>query len=468
MNNIPRSEYPRPGFVRESYINLNGEWDFEFDFGNSGIARKMFEPQAEYTKKIVVPFCPESKLSGVCFKDFMHSVWYRRTVNLTKGEGRTLLHFEAVDYQANVWVNGKAFAPHIGGYTGFVLDITDAVADGENVIVLNAVDLMIPGVQPRGKQSELYYSHNCDYTRTTGIWQTVWIEQVAQTYIEKVKVRTADLGGIINCDLTLNGDIADTEIQLTAYYGGREVGSASADASCNTVNVTLAVDEVHLWEVGSPELYDLEYTLIKSGKVIDEAKGYFGLRTVSLRDGAICLNNKKVFQRLVLDQGFYPDGIYTAPTDADLVHDIELSMAVGFNGARLHQKVFEQRFLYHADQMGYLVWGEFPNWGSDHTKIESLPPVIQQWLEEIDRDYSHPALVGWCPYNETWNVNGAQQDNAVLSSIYYITKAADNTRPCIDTSGNFHVVTDIYDIHEYTQDAKQLREWLEKDRKSVV
>ncbi len=461
MNTIPRSEYPRPDFVRESYLNLNGEWEFEFDFGVSGVARRMYEPQAEFTKKITVPFCPESKLSGIAYKDFMRSVWYRRTVTLTKGSGRTLLHFEAVDYQATVWVNGKKFKPHVGGYTGFVLDITDAVIDGENRLVVNAVDLMIPGVQPRGKQSEEYYSHGCDYTRTTGIWQTVWIEQVAATYIKNVKVRTADLGGVINVDLALAGDIADVQVQLTAYYGGREVGSAVADAASNTVNVTLAVDEVHLWEVGKPELYDLEYALVKGGETVDFAKGYFGLRTVSLRDGAICINNKKVFQRLVLDQGFYPDGVYTAPTDEDLKRDIELSMAVGFNGARLHQKVFEQRFLYHADHLGYIVWGEFPNWGSDHTKIESLPPFMQQWLEEIDRDYSHPALIGWCPYNETWDRDGARQNDAVLSSIYYVTKAADSTRPCIDTSGNYHVITDVYDIHEYEQDAAKFKEWLE-------
>ena len=217
MNTIPRSEYPRPDFVRDSYLNLNGAWEFEFDFGVSGVARKMFEPQAAYTQTITVPFCPESKLSGIEYKDFMQSVWYRRTVELTKGAGRTLLHFEAVDYEATVWVNEQKFAPHVGGYTGFVLDITDAVVDGENRIVVNAVDRMRPGEQPRGKQSEEFYSHGCDYTRTTGIWQTVWIEQVAETYIKSVKVRTADLSGIINVDLALAGDIADMQVQLTAY-----------------------------------------------------------------------------------------------------------------------------------------------------------------------------------------------------------------------------------------------------------
>lgn len=455
MTMIPRAEYPRPQFVRDSYINLNGEWDFEFDFGVSGKARKMYEPDAQFTKKIIVPFCPESELSGVCYKDFMNSVWYRRKVELTKGEGRTLLHFEASDYETTVWVNGVEFPKHIGGYTGFVIDITKAVSDGENLIVVNAVDRLFPGTQPRGKQSEEYYSHHCDYTRTTGIWQTVWIEQVANTYISNSKIRTADLSGIINCDVYITGDITDTELQLTAYYDGEEVGTAVADVMCNTVNVSMALNEAHLWEVGNGRLYDLKYELVKGGEVVDTANGYFGLRTVSINKNAMCINGKIVFQRLVLDQGFYPDGIYTAPSDEALVKDIELSLAAGFNGARLHQKVFEQRFLYHCDRLGYIVWGEYANWGTNHTEPYSLGQFAPQWLEEIDRDYSHPSIVGWCPFNETWDMFGRQQYDDVLKNIYLITKAADNTRPCIDTSGNFHVMTDVYDIHEYEQNVEK-------------
>ncbi len=459
-NRIPRCEYPRPQFVRESYINLNGEWEFEFDFGNSGKARKMFADDAVYSKKIIVPFCPESELSGINYKDFMHSVWYRRKVELVKGEGRTILHFEACDYETTVWVNGVEFKKHTGGYTGFAYDITEAIKDGENTIVVNAVDLMIPGVQPRGKQSEEFYSHGCDYTRTTGIWQTVWIEQVGGTYIKNSKIKTADLSGIINCDIAVEGDINDTEIQLTAYYNGEEVGMAVADVMCNTVNLSIALNEVHLWEVGNGRLYDLKYELLKNGEVVDEAKGYFGLRTVSIKDNCMCINGKKVFQRLVLDQGFYPDGINTAPCEEALVKDIELSMACGFNGARLHQKVFEQRFLYHCDRLGYIVWGEYGNWGIDHSDSGALARFIPPWLEVIDRDFSHPAIIGWCPFNETWDWEGRRQADDVLAGIYLVTKAADNTRPCIDTSGNFHVMTDIYDVHEYESNPEKLGEMM--------
>ncbi len=462
-NHIPRSEYPRPQFVRESYINLNGEWEFEFDFGNSGKARKMFSDDAVYTKKITVPFCPESELSGVNYKDFMHAVWYRRKVELAKGEGRTILHFEACDHETTVWVNGVEFKKHIGGYTGFEYDITDAINDGENTIVVNAVDLMIPGVQPRGKQSEEFYSHGCDYTRTTGIWQTVWIEQVGNTYIKNSKIKTADLSGIINCDIAVAGDINDTEIQLTAYYNGEEVGTAVADVMCNTVNLSMALNEVQLWEVGNGRLYDLKYELIKNGETVDTATGYFGLRTVSVKDNCMCINGKKVFQRLVLDQGFYPDGINTAPSEEALVKDIELSLACGFNGARLHQKVFEQRFLYHCDRLGYIVWGEYGNWGIDHSDAGALARYIPPWLEEIDRDFSHPAIIGWCPFNETWDYNGRRQADEVLAGIYLVTKAADNTRPCIDTSGNYHVLTDIYDIHEYEWNPEKFGEMMAKN-----
>jgi beta-galactosidase/beta-glucuronidase len=178
------------------------------------------------------------------------------------------------------------------------------------------------------------------------------------------------------------------------------------------------------------------------------------MRKLTLDDTKMLINDKPVFQRLVLDQGFYPDGIYTAPNDEALVKDIELSLALGFNGARLHQKVFERRFLYYADKMGYMVWGEYGNWGLNHTKSEALEIFMPEWMEAVERDYNSPALIGWCPFNETWNIKGHEQDNNVLKNIYLLTKAMDKSRPVIDTSGNFHVITDIYDIHDYEQNAE--------------
>ena len=211
---------------------------------------------------------------------------------------------------------------------------------------------------------------------------------------------------------------------------------------------TVELDAVKLWDVGQPNLYDVTYTLYVKGTAVDTVAGYFGVRTVELRDHAIYLNGRPVFQRIILDQGFYPDGIYTAPTDGALRRDIELSMELGFNGARLHQKVFEERFLYWADHMGYLVWGEHASWGLDLHKMENLANFGAEWMEIVERDFNHPAIVGWCPFNETWG----GQDPRLLQMMYAITKAMDTTRPVIDTSGNYHVVTDIYDIHDYEQD----------------
>lgn len=204
--------------------------------------------------------------------------------------------------------------------------------------------------------------------------------------------------------------------------------------------LTLALSEKHLWEIGEGRLYDLILTFGD-----DSVKSYFGLRSVGFDGHRFLLNGKSVFQRLVLDQGFYPDGIYTAPSDGELAADVERAAAMGFNGARLHEKVFEERFLYHCDRMGYMVWGEYPNWGLDHTYADSIYSVLPEWLDEVERDFNHPSIIGWCPFNETWDIDGRRQCDEMIASVYRATKAADPTRPCIDTSGSVHVMTDVYE-----------------------
>ncbi len=463
MNSTPRPEYPRPQFERESFLNLNGEWEFEFDFGSSGVERELYKSDSSFSQKINVPFCPESKLSGIEYKDFMRSVWYKRSFNLQKGSGRTLLHFGAVDYECTVWINKTKVGYHKGGYSSFCFDITDAVIDGSNTVCVYAFDPMIIGKQPMGKQSNKFYSAGCHYTRTTGIWQTVWIEQVSDTYIGSVRIDTAQLSGVVNVEAQIVGPLDGVTLELAAFYEGKAAGECTVYADCNTVITTLNLKEAHLWEVNKGGLYEIEYTLKKNGKVIDSAKGYFGLRTVSINNGAICINGVKVFQRLVLDQGFYPDGIYTAPTDGDLKNDILLSQALGFNGARMHERVFEERYIYWADKLGYILWGEFANWGLDCSELESVAATLPEWLETMKRDYSHPAIVGWCPFNETWDFGEkrSRQDPRTLEMVYNVTKSVDRTRPVIDTSGNYHVVTDIFDTHCYEQDPEKLREMLD-------
>ncbi len=440
---IPRSEHPDPQFQRKDWLNLNGEWDFEFDFGNSGLRAGVLEKD-EWSRKINVPFCPESKLSGIEYTDFIAAVWYRKSVTVTETqlEGRVLIHFGAVDYETYLYVNGEEAGYHKGGYTSFTFDITEFLTAGENVIAVNARDDVRDPLVPRGKQSELYNSHGCDYTRTTGIWQTVWLEFVPKAYVKSFKLFPDTVNATLGVSAVVEGEGA---FKAEAFYDGRLVGSFEKTAA-GFVSGDIKLSETHLWEVGCGRLYDLKITF-----GADEISSYFGLRDIRIDGYKVLINGKSVFQRLVLDQGFYADGIYTAPSDEALEKDIRLSLAVGFNGARLHQKVFEPRFLYHCDRLGYIVWGEFGNWGLDYSRDGALEAMLPQWCESVARDFNHPAIVGWCPFNETWDRDGRKQNDELLRIVYRVTKQLDETRPCIDTSGNFHVETDIFDVHDYEQ-----------------
>ena len=444
MINIPRFEHPDPQSERAAWLNLNGEWDFEFDFGNSKKESGIIE-RKDWETKIIVPFCPESKLSGIEHTDFIPAVWYRRSFDITAAqlEGNVLLHFGAVDYETTVYINGKNAGSHKGGYASFKFNITEYLVEGENEIIVHAVDDIRNPLVPRGKQSQLLKSHGCDYTRTTGIWQTVWLEFVPKAYIKSFKLFPDYVNGIIGISAVVEGE---GEFTASASYEGKAMGSFSKAAK-STITGEIKLDEIHQWEDGCGRHYDLELTFGE-----DKVKSYFGLRNIKLDDYKFLINGKSVFQRLVLDQGFYPDGIYTAPNDEALENDIKISMAVGFNGARLHQKVFEKRFLYHCDRLGYIVWGEYGNWGLDWSNQAALAAMLPEWCECVERDFNHPSIIGWCPFNETWDIDGRKQYDEVISTIYKVTKHMDETRPCIDTSGNFHTITDIYDVHDYEQD----------------
>ena len=445
MGSLPRPEHPQPQMERSAWRSLNGAWQFAFDFGRSGLDRH-FERRDALDTTITVPFCPESVLSGVHYTDFIPAVWYARAFTLTPEElsGRVLLHFGAVDYEAHVFVNGEPAGTHRGGYTSFCFDITDLCRAGENRLSVYAEDDNRSGKQPHGKQCESFDSQGCDYTRTTGIWQTVWLEFVPETYIQSVQYYPNITEGTLFVQAKLCG--AGT-FMVQASFEGRPCGEASTRAENGFAAVTLPLSELHLWDVGQGNLYDLTLTFGS-----DSVKSYAGMREVRIEGRRVLLNGRPVFQRLVLDQGFYPDGIYTAPDESALVRDIELSLAAGFNGARLHQKVFEPRFLYHCDRLGYLAWGEMANWGLDYSDPAALEAFLGEWLDAVGRDFNHPSIVGWCPFNETWDREGRRQLDSLLAMVYRVTKQLDPTRPCIDTSGNFHVVTDIYDVHDYEQD----------------
>ena len=451
---IPRAEHPNPQWKRDSFVNLNGKWQFEMDQGKSGEERELYKADS-LSGEIILPFCPESKLSGIGHTDFINCVWYKKALEFSLAElagKRVILHFGAADFETKLWVNGKKIGfPHVGGYVSFEYDITSAIRDGENIITVCCYDDTRSWRQASGKQSLKAYSHGCYYTRTTGIWQTVWYEIVPESYVKYAKL-TPDAN---NCSVSISAElIGSGDISAKVYYEGRLVGEAHKKNVSVVANLEIALSEEHLWEVGCGRLYDVEITFGE-----DKVNTYFGLRSVELKDGKFCINGKPVFMRLVLDQGFYPDGIYTAPTEQALVRDIECGLMAGFNGARLHEKVFEPLYLYHADRLGYLVWGEYANWGCNHADITNLSTFLPDWLASVRRDCSHPALIGWCPFNETWDhgPQNARQDNEFLRIVYEQTKLADPTRPCIDTSGNYHVVTDIYDVHDYEQDPEKFK-----------
>ncbi|MBR4949759.1 MAG: beta-galactosidase, partial [Clostridia bacterium] len=314
--------------------------------------KKNFIKRALFQKKIILPFCPESILSGIGYTDFIPSVCYRKIITLTEEElkGNVFLHFGAVDFHSYVYVNGNFADEHIGGYSSFKVDITSFVNVGENVIFVIAEDDVRNLQQPSGKQCMEYNSHDCFYTRTTGIWQTVWLEFVPKKYIKSCKYYPDITNGI----LTVTGEVFGSgELELISSYEGKPTGQTKITVENGTFSAQIFLSELHLWEIGNGRLYDLEIRFDK-----DVLKSYFGMREVSIKDNKFLLNNTPVFLRTVLDQGFYPDGIYTAKDDEMLKNDIILSTNLGFDGARLHQKVFEKRFIYHCDKAGYIIWGE--------------------------------------------------------------------------------------------------------------
>ena len=473
---IPRPEYPRPQFVRPDWLCLNGPWQFEIDQGDSGLERGILTRALKGS--ITVPFCVESKLSGVENHDFLEAVWYRREVDIpAEWSGRrVLLHFQAVDYDATVWVDGQEVGRHRGGFSPFTCDLSGVAAPGDRVsIVVRARDNH-RDAQPRGKQAQTFGPRGAIYVRTTGIWQSVWMEPVPDIHLGRPRL-TPDLANyVIRLEQPLglcptsgaqSNMVKRAGLRLRAQLLDSAGVVAEAECSaeydlCPRLDLTVPAERRRLWSLDDPHLYDVALRLVNAdGAVVDEARSYVGLRSVAIDGKAITLNGQPVFQRLVLDQGYYPDGIMTAPSDEALRRDIELSKEAGFNGARLHQKVFEERFLYHADRMGYLLWGEFGDWGCrgygpPDKHQQPTASYITEWLEVLERDYSHPSIIGWCPLNETRQPlhDRITTLDVVTRGMFLATKAMDLTRPVLDSSGYSHRVpeADVYDCHDYTQD----------------
>ncbi|MEN6309242.1 MAG: glycoside hydrolase family 2 TIM barrel-domain containing protein, partial [Anaerohalosphaeraceae bacterium] len=343
-----------------------------------------------------------------------------------------------------------------GGNAAFAFEVTDVLTTGKNEVVVRVFDDTRSGQQPTGKQAH-GVSEGCVYTRTTGVWQPVWLEAVGQAYIEQFSIVPDPEQSRILIEVAVNGTVPGMTVTAKALIDGKSVGAETVKAVWRDNRLVVNLSEKRLWMPKTPFLYDLELTLQDGTKPIDKVQSYFGLRSVKIDGRAVLINGQRIFQRLILDQGFYPDGIWTAPTDDELKKDIERSMAAGYNGARLHQKVFEPRFLYWADKLGYLVWGEYPNWGYNY-KPEGYAAYVDEWVELLVRDRNHPAIVGWCPFNETPSEAGEIQQ-----TVFYLTKAVDPTRPLLETSGWSHTMAhpEMRDIHDYNQDPESFKkQWL--------
>ena len=456
---VPRPEHPRPDLQRDSWQTLNGEWQFEIDKAADGEARGLSHGK-DLNSKILVPFCPESKLSGLGLGNTvkLKDVWYRRSFELSPAMTgkRVRIHFGGVDYKTWVYINGQLAGTHVGGSSSFSFEITQWLKNGPNEVVVKVLDDMWSGLQSCGKQSP-DQSQGCTYTRTTGIWQPVWLEAVGSTFVENISVVPDPENSRVFITAKLNGLDKDLSLKAEAFIDGKSVGS---DTTTGPWQNTLVVDlkTKKLWAPGTPNLYDLKFTLSSGNKKIDTLNSYFGLRSVAIDGRRILINGKPVFQRLILDQGFYPDGLWTAPTDEALKKDIEMSMACGYNGARLHQKVFEPRFLYWADKLGYMVWGESANWGFSF-KPEGYAAYVNEWTEILLRDRNHPSIIGWSAFNET---NGSVVAD-LQQMMWNVTKAIDPTRPAFETSGWTHTLPnpEVLDMHDYDGNGASLRErWL--------
>jgi beta-galactosidase/beta-glucuronidase len=457
--------YPRPQLVRENWQSLNGQWKFTFD--NDNRYQHPSDP-IEWTSEIEVPFPPESQASGIGDRGFNRVCWYQREFQMRAEGQRVLLHFGAVDYQARVWVNGHLVAEHEGGHTPFFADISRALNEsGTQTVTVYVEDDPLDLAKPRGKQDWQLEPHSIWYPRTTGIWQTVWLERVSHTYIQKLRWTPHFDGFEIGCEALVCGTLKDDlTVEVKILHNGKMLaddrykvigGEASRKISLSDPGIDDSRNEL-LWSPERPTLLDAEIILRDGEEVIDKVHSYTALRSAHIIRDRFMLNGRPYPLRLVLDQGYWPDTLLTAPSDDALRRDVELAKAMGFNGVRKHQKIEDPRYLYWADRLGLLVWEEMPSaYRFSPTAIKRL---VQEWGEVIDRDYSHPCIIVWVPFNESWgvpNLTSTQAHRNAVEALYHLTRTLDSTRPVIGNDGWEASATDILGIHDYDANPENLQ-----------
>ena len=469
-----RKDYPRPQLMRSAWQNLNGEWDFAFDEENRGV-RENWQNGISKQKKIQVPFSYETKASGIGDPAQHEVVWYQRNFSFAKKEGkRSLLHFEGADFQTEVWVNGKAAGKHTGAYSRFSFDVTALLQEGENSLVVRCQDSMSVEI-PRGKQRWMRENYACWYVQTTGIWKTVWMEEVPEIYIGEVKLTPEIASGELQIEAKIVDEGSDEreekprELLLLseAFFDGKKIGSVETAIHLGRASQRLSVLRedlfewgLHLWTPESPALYDLKLTLMEQTSdeksTLDEVVSYFGMREIRIDHGNILLNNVPLYQRLILDQGYFEESGLTPPSVDALVLDIDRVKEMGFNGVRKHMKVEDERFLYLADVKGLLVWSEM----AAHYRFSgaAVQEYTKEWMEVLRQNYNHPSIITWTPFNESWGIPQVETERRqqhYTEAIYHLTKAFDPMRPVISNDGWEHTVSDIITLHDYEEDGER-------------
>lgn len=455
------ADYYRPDMVREDYQSLIGEWDFEYDTGDVGIDQKWYE-NPTFTKKINVPFCVESEASGIHDINPPNIVWYAREFDdeLSGDTGRTLLHFGAVDYKATVWLNGELLGDHTGGYDPFYYDLAGLLQDSDNLLVVRVEDTN-DWALPRGKQSILGFPIAVFYETVIGIWQPVWLERVGEVYLDGYKAYPDMTTGNVRVLCRLAGSTGGVDVKITAISPGGDdttiTESIEVSSAEMEVELVLSMGTLLPWSPDCPNLYGLRITLDR-GDSIDEVQGYFGARTVEIIDGMICLNGEPFYQKMTLNQGFYDKGHYTADDPSLYRRDVELVKEFGFNGLRMHVKSEDPRLYFWCDYLGCSVHQDM---ASNYLLCAAGKAAVEQeWHDIIERNFNHPSITTWIPFNESWGVGLfiipvvlTMEGKNFVKYMYNKTKEWDPSRLVIDNSGYDHMTeTDIIDVHHYIAD----------------
>lgn len=470
--NFASNLYPRPQMYREesSWTDLNGIWDYRTDDQNIGI-RDHWQEGFTSDLQIRVPFAPEAPLSGIGDPAVHKQVWYHRNIFLTKFQmkGRILLHLEGSDYQTTVYLNGCRIDDHKGGYTRFTCDITKSSREGENQLVIQVKD-SLDASQPRGKQRWKKDNFGCWYVQTTGIWKSVWLEYVSETYIHSLKLTPNVQAQMLKVEFTLNQAFSG-KFRFAASFEDMPVSELTIQAAGLRGWVelpirSLDVDEwgVKLWSPEAPNLYHLTVTMMADDTVCDQIESYFGMREIRIEGDHIYLNDRPLYQKLILDQGYWKGSLLTPPDLDAMITDIRLVKEMGYNGLRKHQKVEDDRFYYWCDRLGLLVWCEMPS--AYEYSDDMVSAVCSQWAEIVLQHYNHPSIIAWTPLNESWGIPRVKVDpmqQHLSCAMYHLTHSLDNTRPVISNDGWEHTESDLVTLHDYDENGESIFRKYSKD-----